>query len=174
MTSDHDRDVAIRHASDEVMSVYGGLHTGELLAGVYNKYLFPSTDYRTYVTLIGDVILGLEKRADLPQLLHQSLQIEPEICLQLVADLNSLLSTPTHTELNHDDEAASQLSKTEIPTVRTMQSDSNTNAQVELPDWSSQIRDADSLLAETEAGPEERVVQSTGQDELLKRMKIDY
>lgn len=121
------RDEAYKTASEIQRYLYAAPESGRRMSDIATKHGIVSTEqYRNYALLVGDVILNLRNRSELPAAMTETLGIKSEQSVKITADLIDFLD---HKEKTNDSEnLASDIAETEatleaIPQVRTMADD---------------------------------------------------
>ncbi len=128
--SEQNRNSAWQQANEIQRALYGNPESGTKLGHIFTTHSLPSEFYTTYALHVGDVILGLQKKSDLPSLL-QSIGITDEVKLmRLVADLyeflaplNGAVPAPQSTQPLHQEIAETEAALARVAPVRTMAGD---------------------------------------------------
>ena len=120
-----------------IQEMYASPQSGELLSRVAEKYNIPEAAYKAYATVVGDVILGIEPRAKLSDLLQENVGISSWDAQKINEDLSDFLSPLTDTQapigapVDTSDEESPILKAT-----RTMQEDvAEANHEEGTPQW---------------------------------------
>lgn len=128
--SEEQRDQIFEAATEQQKFLYASSESGRQLRQIANKHNLTSPEqYKKYALLVGDVILGLHNRSELPTLLSQSLGINTEQAVQITGDLIDFLDQPVKSDLSKPaDDISSDIAEAEaalnsIPQMRTMDQD---------------------------------------------------
>lgn len=82
-----------RQSPDNLKSLYGSEDTGTLLNKIVSEYQIVDTDLKkVFIDIVGDCILGLYQKSQIPTLLIQQLKVPENIALNIYADLKDFLS----------------------------------------------------------------------------------
>lgn len=134
--SNEQRDSALAAASEETRVKYSSPETGKFLWQVAESHsLTKSETYTTFALIVGDVILGLRKTFELPEVFAKELSLANASAVKLTSDLIEFLGGEMPEDLAGDiaeTEAALQA----IPKVRTMADDVH-KAQSDEPTYST-------------------------------------
>lgn len=86
--TDEQRDQAYETATDQQKLLYASPESGKRLREIANKHnITDSEKYRNYAIAVGDVILGLQERSALPNLLMSALQTTPDQAKSVTIDI---------------------------------------------------------------------------------------
>lgn len=125
--SNEQRDQAYEKASEQQQYLYASPASGSRMRNIANKNGIVSAEqYKNYALVVGDVILNLRNRSELPTALSQTLGISTEQSIKITGDLIDFFDQSDKTDTN--EELASDIAETEatlraIPHVRTMAED---------------------------------------------------
>lgn len=141
--NDTQRDQSYATATEEQRYLYANPESGTRLWAIAEKYhLTEGSSYLTFVTIVGDVVLGLRNRTELPTVLSDNLNLSFEQAIKITGDLIDFIDHPNNTESSAEeinqvvenstqeisDDLSSDIAETEatlkaIPHIRTMASD---------------------------------------------------
>ena len=128
--SDEQRDQIYEAATEQQKFLYASSESGRQLREIANRRNIATAEqYKKYALLVGDVILGLQNRSELPILISQTLNIDTEQAVKITGDLIDFLDQPVKPDLSSPvDEIASDIAEAEaalssIPQMRTMDQD---------------------------------------------------
>lgn len=121
------RDQAYETATPEQKYLYADPESGQKMYDIANKHnIVNDEQYNKYAMIVGDVVLNLRKRSDLPALLSNSLGISSEKATSIATDLIDFLDRKPiqNTEIDLSvDIAETEASLKAVPRIRTMMTD---------------------------------------------------
>lgn len=124
------RDQAYETATEEQKYLYAHPESGQRMRSIANKHNIVSGElYKAYALLIGDIILNLKNRSELPKLLTETLSTSLEESKKIANDLEAFLdrkpstSTDLATDIAEIESSLQQAQPKSIPQIRTMAAD---------------------------------------------------
>lgn len=93
--SNEQRDNAFEKATEQQRFLYADPESGSRLLTISSKYGLSERDvYFKFAVLVGDVILGLRSRSELPSELSKTLGIDTEKAVRITGDLIDFIDHP--------------------------------------------------------------------------------
>lgn len=175
MDKDQERIEKYKSLNEVLQNLYGAPESGATMYRIFQKVELTEDKYKIYAEIIGDVILGFNKVADLPQLFQQQLSVSADQSQKITSELIEFLSPVVQRE-GEDTKVQSVSDETVTETTtensQTQQSDTDvpsTTIVEPLRTMEGDINRIHGYGAYREKHPEEAVVTSAQEDVLKKK-----
>ncbi len=119
------RIVAYRNLTEDMQNLYGNLEMGDKLGVISNDLKLDEIPEGVLINIIGDIILGFNKKSDLKKLLKDELQVTDEVATKIESDLAQFLE---RIDTVPNDQAITEMVASEPDAIET------TSAPEETPD----------------------------------------
>lgn len=80
-----------RNASDETRQLYGNPELGKTLGDIINELKLPEEKHKTFIDVIGDIILGIDAKENFKELLKSKVALKEETALRIATTLGRFL-----------------------------------------------------------------------------------
>lgn len=113
--TEEQRDEAYQNAAERTKKLYSRPESGRALRAVFTEYNLPDTAYSPYVRAVGDMILGLLTKGELPSVLEQEASVPPKLAPLIAEDVFERLDALSFDESDAFEAVVSPDSKAALP-----------------------------------------------------------